>query len=497
MTELRAACLANRRRALGVLVDALLAIDERGAKFARRAVYALPALDDCNAAEHLAARQPEPRDPQQRAELAKLAIWFDSARTKASLGNPRDAIPLLVDIADRAERLGYHPLVAEALRVAGREQLPLKETASVATLRRALHAAQAGADDVLIAEISIDLGASASIANRPEAERDELIAAARAAVARLRWRQDSTLVGMESFLGWAVGQDALARGALDVAEREMRAAVAAGVTAFGAHDRRLPALRNGLAQVLKRLGKQDEAAVVWAQSLDTEHLTSSSSSVARVPDLGGVPLSLVEAAWELRDVGRDAEAQAFVDRVRREMAGTTLPAFLSGTLDDLESSIALERGDLVKARTLNERALATLGATAISAHAAGFHQTRGEILEASGDCVGARAAYRDVLAVTSHHTIEQAVRLGLARCLAKGGDLGEAAAMFDREIADGIDIARTVPTTLLAAADVHWRLGAHDKAHELAREGLRAIAKTPVLVREQAALAVWILSHPT
>ena len=494
LTELRAACLASRRQSLSVLVDALGTIDADGARRAKRAVDTLPALDDCTAAEHLAANQPRPRDPAIRTQLSTLELRFDTARTAAALGRVRTAIPELLDVATSAERLGYFPLVADTLRSAGREQMMLRETASVATLRRALFAAQAGSDERLVADLTIDLYGAATLAVRPEPERDDLQSAARAAVARLAWREDTTHAGMKSYLAWATGQDAMARGNLDVAEREMRAALAAGITAYGARDRRVPQLRNGLANVLAKRGKPDEAAVQWSLGLQQTDDIISTTPGQQVPEIGGLPLSLVDAAWQLHDVGRDAEALAFVHRVRRESEGEPPSVFRDVTLDDLEAEIALARGDLAAALKFSERALARLGPNPIRAHVVDLYGLHGDILAAGGDCKGAAKWYGYVLEDTAHTTLVQVARLGIARCLVTTNDLADAVAIFDAELAAGINVAREIPRTMRIAADVHWRLGHHDRARELARDALKQLGLLPALVDEHVAVVRWIIA---
>jgi tetratricopeptide (TPR) repeat protein len=309
----------------------------------------------------------------------------------------------------------------------------------------------------------------------------------------MRWREDAMLRGVESYLAWAAGQDALARGALDAAEREMRTAVAIGIAAFGPDDRRVPILRNGLAAVLKKRGKPDEAAVNWALSLQDTALSSIPDAV--IADIGGIPVSLVDAAWELHDVGRDVEALAFVHRARRETASAPPSIFRDITLDDLEATIAISRGDLKLARELNARAVARLGPSPVLAHVIDFYTMRGDILAAEGDCAGAAKWYRYVIEQASHPTLLQSAKLGLARCHAALNELDDAAKLFDAELAAGIDIARERPRTKRLAADVHWRLGHRDRARTLAAEALRELGQLPALVGEHVALVRWLIAR--
>ncbi len=495
---LRVACLETRRYALGAMVDALTTLDPVRIDHALPAVAALPALEDCAASQRLVGRQPRPSEPVLRSAIDELERRYNDARTRATLGQRRPAMVELVAIADAVDALGYYPLVADALGVVGRTELFLDRPQAIVTLRRAMWAAQAGGDDHQVADAALDVLSSSSTLRRPIAERDELCAQAAAAVARLRWRNDPAAEHGEIMLATIYGEDSVVRGELERAEHELRRSIELGSRLLGPRSSQLARSRMSLAKLLTSVGRYDEAALVMAEALEVDEAEwAKFADGLAVLGSGDAPTAMIDAAWRLVDVGRYDQALVFAHRVRAATPAAAMSTILEVTLDDLESEIALSRGELATARTLNARAITAMGANEPAAHVASLWGVRGEIFEASGDCKAASRDYRATLAALGRETVAtQTVNLGLARCLAAEGDLRDAQRLVERLLANVIQAPRILVGGLQLAADLRWRMGQRELAHEAARAGLVALERLPALVRERHDLEAWIAAHP-
>jgi tetratricopeptide (TPR) repeat protein len=149
LLDLRTACLTSRRDALGALV-ALLSTKPDAAlvKNAVTATAALPPVAECDDIAALQSRVRLPADPkvrlaieQARAELPKIDATFNAGRFS-------EALPLAVALRERAKKLAYRPLEADASLLLGKIQARVGDNeAAEQTYREALTASLAGHDD--------------------------------------------------------------------------------------------------------------------------------------------------------------------------------------------------------------------------------------------------------------------------------------------------------------------------------------------------------------
>ncbi|HWB78028.1 MAG TPA: serine/threonine-protein kinase, partial [Nannocystaceae bacterium] len=114
LLDLRAACLAMRRRELASVTDVLARAD---ADVAREAVRVLDTLGPIAACADIGALQqavPPPDDPEVRARVDGLRAQLTSVDALTRAGKYDDALAQVLPVKDAAAELGYAPLVAEA-----------------------------------------------------------------------------------------------------------------------------------------------------------------------------------------------------------------------------------------------------------------------------------------------------------------------------------------------------------------------------------------------
>ncbi len=121
--DLRTACLDQRRAGLAGLVTSLTAIDAASLDRALSAVGELPALTSCADAEALTAALALPEDPLVRAQVEGLRESLAQAEAQESVGHHREGLATVARVQERAIRLGYRPLLAEALLREGSLQM--------------------------------------------------------------------------------------------------------------------------------------------------------------------------------------------------------------------------------------------------------------------------------------------------------------------------------------------------------------------------------------
>jgi eukaryotic-like serine/threonine-protein kinase len=487
-----AACLRRHYHAFVSIVDGLATLGPQTAEHVREAAGDLPPLQDCTASERLAGRQPLPADPATIAWLDQLERTYARARAQRALGERKSALGELAAIADHADALGYYPLIADALGVAGRAYGEARNPLAITTLQRAVAAAQAGGDDAQIADTQLDLVIAATILARPANEIDAWRELAISSVKRLAWRHDPAALRAESSLMLTLGRDDLARDRVDVAERELKRSIEIGGVLYGSRSHYLSLARNQLASIASRRGDYDAAATLLAASIDVDDVSWSvvTGDLAAI-DEGQSGQILLDAAWKLHEVGRDDRALAFARQVRAET--TDFEGSMGQlALDDLESEIALSRGDLDRARALNDRVIARFSPNAPVAHLAGLRLTRAEILENGGDLRAAEPEYRAALAGLDRDVgATQEGRLGLARCLAARGATLEARALIESLVAQRIEVPRIAPEIWLVAAQLRWTTGDHVGALIAGQTARDLVRRLPELPKLAAAIDAW------
>ena len=115
LMDLQMTCLAGRKQELGLLVEALAGADAGMVEHAVEAAIKLGAIDRCVDNVALQAAIPAPEDPALAAAVAELRTRLAKVRLAGSLGHFGDSVEMTRDVVREAARLGYRPLLAEAL----------------------------------------------------------------------------------------------------------------------------------------------------------------------------------------------------------------------------------------------------------------------------------------------------------------------------------------------------------------------------------------------
>ncbi|MEM7157979.1 MAG: tetratricopeptide repeat protein [Myxococcota bacterium] len=116
--DLRGACLDQRRRELGALVDALAQADATAVDYAHEAVADLPGLDRCSDLDALRNRIAPP-EAEDAAEVESIREGLAHARSALALGQLEASAQRLEPLVERARATAYGPLLAETLSTQG------------------------------------------------------------------------------------------------------------------------------------------------------------------------------------------------------------------------------------------------------------------------------------------------------------------------------------------------------------------------------------------
>jgi eukaryotic-like serine/threonine-protein kinase len=115
---LRVLCLAERRRSMHALVQALTDVDATSITEAAGAVNTLPRIESCTDMNYLRSRVRPPRDSEVAAQVDALRSQLALAAEQEEIGQYEAGLALAQDVARAASQLDYPPLMAEVwLRV--------------------------------------------------------------------------------------------------------------------------------------------------------------------------------------------------------------------------------------------------------------------------------------------------------------------------------------------------------------------------------------------
>ena len=182
----RMTCLADRRTALGALVEVLTAADAAVVEQAVQAVDRLPLLARCSETRALLSQSPPPEDPAVAQAVEELGARLARLRAMYEVGQYAPARAEVVQLRGKLEALGHTPTLAAALHLDGVLADALGEyPGSEATLLRAVATADAGGDDDLRALALGDLGRAIGLRQARFAEGLRHVELARGVVQRL------------------------------------------------------------------------------------------------------------------------------------------------------------------------------------------------------------------------------------------------------------------------------------------------------------------------
>ena len=148
LLDRRMTCLDHRRLDLDAAITTLSATNRDSVRHAIEVTSKLPALAACSDPSRLGALAPAPTDPVGIAELESIQRELARARVLDHAAAPLEAVAVARGAAERAERIGYAPVVAAAYLTLGNAQLALAQpTATRESFEHAITAATAGGDE--------------------------------------------------------------------------------------------------------------------------------------------------------------------------------------------------------------------------------------------------------------------------------------------------------------------------------------------------------------
>jgi tetratricopeptide (TPR) repeat protein len=382
---LRVACLDDRRRELGALVDALADPDVAALEHAVAGAAGLAPARDCDGPAALRASQPG-ADAAVRDALVQARALEVAGRFAAGLARAREA-------ADRAERVGDRRLLAEArLREGVLADLAGDYPAAEVALTAAAWAAEAAGHDLALAEAAVELTTFIGVRRARHAEAAVWAGLAQAVTDRLGAGETRLQADLWASRGELRAHEARFAEARDELDR----ALALHVRLAGEVDLRVAQTHSDLGNVLRVLGEYDEAIDHYraAKAIRERLLGDAHPQVAMVHNNLG-------AVHHTRGDLDAAEAD-----YRRAIAlweaalGPDHPS-LGHALANLGSLLQTRR-EYPQARALAERSLAVWERAYGADHPDLISPlvTLGNILQDLGELDAARAVHERALALT-------------------------------------------------------------------------------------------------
>ncbi|HVV53629.1 MAG TPA: tetratricopeptide repeat protein, partial [Polyangia bacterium] len=259
--DLRMSCLQERLGGLRALTQVYASATGEVVENAVSAANNLGSLDRCADVPLLRSVVRPPEEPKTRARVAELRRQLAGQKALVDAGRYRDGLKSVPRLVTEARAIGYQPLMAETLAVAGRTYLELNDSR---------HAEDALLDSYLAADASRD---------------DEVRA------------EDAV------YLVWVVGYE---EGRIPDAQRWARNADAI-LKRLGGHDLLRAWLLNNRGALFELRGERGEALQVHQEALALKERALGRDH----PDVG---ISEGNVAEVLTALGRNQEALEHVDR---------------------------------------------------------------------------------------------------------------------------------------------------------------------------------------
>ena len=349
---LRMACLDQRLRELGQLVDVFVAADAKVVERAIGATSALTPLESCADVKELLAAIPPPANPATRSMVDELRKTLARSKALHDGGKFKEAADVAKHTVEAAKTLDYRPIEAEALMRLGETQVFLQEAQpAVDTLRQATRAAEAsGYDEIRARALAWMVGVLGEQLERP---REALAIAedAKAAIERLGGDPYIESI-LESGLGRMYGATGEYTKQLEHNER----ALAIRRKIFGEDDPNTANAYNNVGVALNGLGRYHEALAIHrkAQAIRTRVLG---------PDHPDAAMSAANVDSQYYDLGELEDALTYADAALTA-AKRSLPAKHATILSSLSNKAGLlaELGRYDEAQITYDELFATLRA---------------------------------------------------------------------------------------------------------------------------------------
>jgi len=254
LLDLRMQCLDRRAKEIGAQVQLFTRAEADVVDKAVRAVAALPDLSECADAERLSTRVPPPTDPALRDKIAALRTKLDAEVAQFRAGKAKALAPTAKALADEAAALGYSPLEAEARYRTSDIFNELGDAkSSEEQLRKALPAAAAGRDDVLLSRVLNALVYALGHGQQRYVEADALVPAAEALATRTG---DEARVAELAYYRGIIDED---RGHYKESRTLLEQALAMRTKLVGADHPEVAVIHQNLGIVLDALGEYEVA----------------------------------------------------------------------------------------------------------------------------------------------------------------------------------------------------------------------------------------------
>jgi serine/threonine-protein kinase len=275
LLDMRVACLDRNLLDARAVVDNLATASKPAlVDKSLSAALRLSPPSDCDDTEALRTIVQLPRDPATRTKVEQVSAELASAKALGDLGQVKAGLARAKDATASAEKLGYRPLVAEALGRRGRlEELAGDPRAAEETLKQAIIAAADAHDDPrLVILWGHLLFMIAEPLQRP-ADALRLVPAAQAAAHRAGSNR-ATVANQEAIIARVL----IANGQFAVGHEMLQKALAVKEELTGKNSFEVARELGAIGNVLQDLGKYDESLVyleralgIWKRTFGSEH----------------------------------------------------------------------------------------------------------------------------------------------------------------------------------------------------------------------------------
>lgn len=336
------ACLARRRRAIEALIDVWHRPTEQIVEAAALAVETVPPAEACLDLEGLATAPDLPPDPEVREAVEALDADIEAVIIRGRSGAVEEALDLAKRAHQRAEALGYGPLVARSnLSLGQMLELSGNIDGGAQVLQQSFFAAQrwgdrqtaAAAAERLVYLVGTRLEEHeqgllwvehARAAANEDGDPSVTLLGNEASVLERLGRYEAAIERYERALELRADGDAYGRGVTllrlgDVLRAQGRGeealerydeASAAWMQALGPHNPRLAIIVMSRATALARLGRNEEAIEAFRSAIDRLATTFG-------PDYPNLAAAQMNLAISLKNSGRYDEAEVAVAEALR------------------------------------------------------------------------------------------------------------------------------------------------------------------------------------
>jgi tetratricopeptide (TPR) repeat protein len=347
--DLRMACLRSHRVALRESVGVLARADETTVERAVALVASLPELARCDDTDALQAELPPPH-AQEREQVEDLRQLLVRAHSLTEAGNYDESAVIIEQVTERAQALGYAPLVAEALLRRGRaRERQGRYSDAERDLEQAYLLATEHGHDPVRADAAVGL---TSVVGSRQARYEQGRHWGKAALSLAATASLDRDVEVRTLL--AVGKLLSALGEHDDALDHYRRALALAEAELGPEHPRVAATLMGIGAVLQGQGKLEEA-------LEHQQRALALVEAAQGPGHPRTATALINLGDVLVIQGKLGEALGHLQRalaIREQALGPMHPD-VATTLNEIGDVLAWQ-GKPDQAFVHHERALAIL-----------------------------------------------------------------------------------------------------------------------------------------